>query len=76
MKVTLCTETAHGCIRHLRFPTPAGPVDAPVKLRKATPYDARARNGLAVGFDSLPYPERDGHGRLVFVLPGGAEIAV
>lgn len=73
--VTLCTETAHGCIRHLRYVTPAGSIDLPVKLRRASDCDARARNGLSVGFNSLPYPEYDASGKLVYVLPGGLEIA-
>lgn len=66
------TETAWGCIEHLRIRTSAGIVEAPVKLRPAEAWE-RARNGLAVGFDGQPYPVcRDG--RLVYVLPGGCEI--
>ena len=72
--VTLITETAHGSIRHLRITTAGGSFDAPVKLRPASGYE-RARNGLAVGFDGLPYPEYDASGKLVYVLPGGFEIA-
>lgn len=66
------TETAWGCIAHMRITTSAGTVEAPVKLRPAEAWE-RARNGLAVGFDGLPYPECRGD-RLVYVLPGGLEI--
>lgn len=66
------TETAWGCIEHLRITTAAGTVEAPVKLRPAA-GEERVRNGLAVGFDGLPYPECRGE-RLVYVLPGGGEI--
>lgn len=72
--VTLITETAHGSIRHLRVVTPGGAFDAPVKLRPASGRE-RARNGLAVGFDGLPYPEYDTNGRLLYVMPGGWEVA-
>lgn len=68
------TETAWGCIAHMRITTCSGTVEAPVKLRPAEAWE-RARNGLAVGFDGLPYPACNDDDRLVYVLPGGLEIA-
>ena len=68
---TLATQTSEGYIPHLRVKTPGGLVMAPVKLQpngrgKIVQYN---REGAPV----CPPPMRR-DGRLVFALPGGAEV--
>ena len=56
------TETSEGIIPHKRFKG----IDCPVRLVAA---------GKRLMFErSLPIPERDSHGNLVFVLPGGGSL--
>lgn len=69
------TITDEGVIPHLPVVTPAGMIYAPVKLERAE-HGKGYRLKLSEmygGGDRLPKPmKRDG--RLVFALPGGAEV--
>ena len=64
------THTVEGCLPHVVTQIAGLTLHCPVRLAKhGTRIAIRRTNDR----ENLPIPQRDAHGRLVYVLPGGVD---